>query len=353
MKFLGGGERLCCETIRALLSMEHEITLLSAAFDSQRIETFFGYDGLFKRVRQQTYSRSNQDSLLGTTSHLLHHARGQSRALRKLRRVDRNSFDLIFSTQDPGYIPDLSVPVLQWGYFPRYFPGFRPGSIIWTIASLPSRLYHDRKISRIGLVLAISQYSKQNLDASWKRPSVLAYPSCNMVSPRTKRNLVVTVGRAVPIKRLEIFWEVASLCPEYEFAMLLTRDPSHVQYSDDLAKLSPPNGQAILDPPKETYHQYLGEAKVYLHLMEDEHFGITIVEAMSAACVPIVHDSGGPREIVDGETGFRWRSKEEIPSLIREASKMSPSAASRLRARDFRFETFEKRLSKIFSVLHV
>jgi len=174
-----------------------------------------------------------------------------------------------------------------------------------------------------------------------------------MVSPRTKRNLVVTVGRAVPIKRLEIFWEVASLCPEYEFAMLLTRDPHVVEYSNDLARGSPPNGKTIIDPLKATYDKYLGEAKVYLHTMKDEHFGITIVEAMSAGCVPIVHDSGGPKEIVSEEIGFRWQSIEEIPGLIDEASNMSPSAAARLRAQDFRFETFEKKLSEIFSALHV
>src|SRR6267143_1687925 len=113
MKFLGGGERLCCETIRALLSMGHQVTLLSAAFDTQKIETFFGYEGLFEKVLQLFYSRSNEDSPLGTTSHLIHHVRGQRRALKSLRQGDEGPFDLVFSTQDPGYIPDLNVPVLQ------------------------------------------------------------------------------------------------------------------------------------------------------------------------------------------------------------------------------------------------
>jgi glycosyltransferase involved in cell wall biosynthesis len=213
-------------------------------------------------------------------------------------------------------------------------------------------MHYRRKISRIGLVLAISQYSKLNLDRKWSRPSVLVYPACDMVSARAKRNLVVTVGRAIPAKRLELFWKIASLCPEYEFAMLLTQDSGLVEYSKILSSGSPVNGRTIFNPPKEMYHRFLGEAKVYLHLMKGEHFGIAIVEAMSASCVPVVHDSGGLKEIVSGETGFRWQSIEDVPGMIEEAMKNSPSSVSRLRAEGFRFDRFEKKLSEIFSELH-
>jgi glycosyltransferase involved in cell wall biosynthesis len=347
MRFLGGGERLCCDTIRALLALGHEVTLLSEAFSPQKTEEFFGYDGLFDRVHLSNYPPSNRDSRFGTSSHLIHHVRCQTRALNQLKHSDGWPFDLVFSTQDPGFIPDLSVPVLQWGYFPRYFPDSLPGSLF----SLPLHEYYRRKISRIGLVLAISQYSKLNLDMKWSRPSVLIYPACNMVPARTKRNLVVTVGRAVPAKRLELFWKIASLCPDYEFAMLLTQDPGLMEYSERLSGGSPVNGKTIFNPPKSTYHKYLGEAKVYLHFMRGEHFGITIVEAMSASCVPVVHDSGGPREIVNEETGFRWQSVEEVPGMINEAMKRSPSPACHLRAEDFRFERFQKRLFEVLSEL--
>jgi len=348
MKFLGGGERLCCDTIRALVSMGHEVTLLSEAFNMERTEVFFGYGGLFERVDLSNYAPSNRDSPFGTSSHLIHHIRGQKRALNQLKHSDGRPFELVFSTQDPGYIPDLSVPVLQWGYFPRYFPDSLPGSLF----SLPLREYYRRKISRIGLVLAISQYSKSSLDLKWSRPSTLIYPACNMVKARGKRDLVVTVGRAIPAKRLELFWKVASLCPEYEFVMLLTQDPGLLEYSKRLSKGSPTNGNTLFNPPKQTYHKFLGEAKVYLHFMNGEHFGITIVEAMSASCVPVVHDSGGPKEIVNEETGFRWKSIEEVPGMIKEAMEKSPSPACRLRADDFRFERFEKRLSEILSESH-
>jgi glycosyltransferase involved in cell wall biosynthesis len=172
-----------------------------------------------------------------------------------------------------------------------------------------------------------------------------------MVDSGVKRALVVTAARAVPIKRLELFWEIARTRPQYEFAMLLTRDPHMVEYSNQLSKQAPSNGVTIFNPSKDVYHKLLGEAKVYLHLMQREHFGITVVEAMSASCVPVVHDSGGPKEIVDDRVGFRWRSVEDIPHLIDEGMNRSPSGYARQRAEDFSVEKFDERLSSVFSHL--
>jgi glycosyltransferase involved in cell wall biosynthesis len=334
------------------------MTLMSESFEPRSIERFFGYDSFFERIDVWFAPPSPVRPWVGSTSHLIHHVRWQDRLLRQYSPLQK--FDLVFSTQDPGYIPDLGLPVIQWGYFPRYFPrNFRRplpnhvlGSMLETVRTLPLRLYYDNKISRIGLVLAISKYSMSYLDREWRRPSLLVYPACNMVEPRTKRDIVVTVARAHPSKRLELFWKVARLRPEYEFVMLLTKDSTLVEYSRELSDGAPSNGRTIFNASKETYHRVLGEAKVYLHLTENEHFGIAVVEAMSAGCVPIVHDSGGPREVVVDQTGFRWRSEDDIPRMIDAAVKNSPSVIAKLRARRFNRATFEEQLVSIFSRLH-
>ena len=51
------------------------------------------------------------------------------------------------------------------------------------------------------------------------------------------------------------------------------------------------------------------EAKVYFHPMVGEHFGISIVEAMAAALVPIVSNVGGPTEFVPKKTIFTHLKK--------------------------------------------
>ncbi len=352
MRLMGGGERLCCETLRALTSRGHNITLLGEQFDWKKLEEFFGYEKLFDRIHLLLYPPPLKErTLLGSTANIAYHARRQHELIKR-EKIDGRTYDLLFSTQDPSYIPSLTIPVIQWGLFPRRFPSIRSGgNLPKVVRTAALRAFYRRRVSRIGLVLAISNYSKEHLDKEWDRPSALIYPPCNMVAPRPKRKLVVTVARASPEKRLELFWKTASRLSKYEFAMLVTQDSNYPEYLAKLVKEMPSNGKLMCNPPKSVYHDFLGEAKVYLHLMEGEHFGITIVEAMSASCVPVVHDSGGPKEIITEDLGFFWRKIEEIPELIERAMKSHATASLRQRAEIFNYGRFEGRFFEVISGL--
>ena len=48
-----------------------------------------------------------------------------------------------------------------------------------------------------------------------------------------------------------------------------------------------------------------------IHTMENEHFGIGVAEMVRAGCIPFVHDSGGPVEIVGGRSELRFRDAPE------------------------------------------
>jgi glycosyltransferase involved in cell wall biosynthesis len=209
-------------------------------------------------------------------------------------------------------------------------------------------MHYSWKIRRISLVLAISEYSKSHFDQIWKVPTKLVYPACQMVQPSQVRdNSVVTAARGVPEKRLELFWEVARQCPNYEFILLLTQDPRFEEISQKLQKTVPINGQVIVNPNREVYQEILSRSRIYLHLMKGEHFGITVVEAMSAGCVPVVHASGGPREIV-GDSGVLWQKLEEIPRLLSVADSAFDSLSERSmsRARSFSQEKFDVELGE-------
>jgi glycosyltransferase involved in cell wall biosynthesis len=170
-----------------------------------------------------------------------------------------------------------------------------------------------------------------------------------MVQPGSiRRNVVVTAARAVPEKNIELFWEVARACPNYEFVLLMTQDPRFVEYSLTIQRTAPVNARVILNPYRRIYQETLGKSRIYLHLMRGEHFGITVVEAMSAGCVPVAHDSGGPREII-GSSGFLWRTKEEIPGILKAADSSydSLSKKSMIRARIFCRERFDEALAEV------
>jgi glycosyltransferase involved in cell wall biosynthesis len=89
------------------------------------------------------------------------------------------------------------------------------------------------------------------------------------------------------------------------------------------------------------------------HPDKQEHFGMSIVEAMSAGAVPMAYDDGGPREtIVAGESGCLWRDPDALLAQTRVLisdvalrSRLSASAVSR--SAQFGREVFLRRMDDI------
>jgi glycosyltransferase involved in cell wall biosynthesis len=81
-----------------------------------------------------------------------------------------------------------------------------------------------------------------------------------------------------------------------------------------------------------------------------EHFGITIVEAMTGGCVPLAYDAGGHREIiVDGENGMLWSTilnlTRKTQSLIADSKLLRRVALnSKKSAEKFSEIAFEKNI---------
>ncbi len=87
-----------------------------------------------------------------------------------------------------------------------------------------------------------------------------------------------------------------------------------------------------------------------------EHFGITVVEAMSAGCLPVVYDGGGPPEFVEpGVTGELWRTREELVDktlalfALPEAQRAARSAAARTVAAAYDVAVFERQVRALAS----
>jgi glycosyltransferase involved in cell wall biosynthesis len=84
-----------------------------------------------------------------------------------------------------------------------------------------------------------------------------------------------------------------------------------------------------------------------------EHFGMTVIEAMSAGAVPIVIDGGGPRTTVrSGVNGFTWRETDELiartTELIRSPRRLRLMARRAVRdSKQFNAEEFLARMDLI------
>jgi GT2 family glycosyltransferase/glycosyltransferase involved in cell wall biosynthesis len=88
-----------------------------------------------------------------------------------------------------------------------------------------------------------------------------------------------------------------------------------------------------------------------------EHFGISVVEAMSAGAIPLVYGVGGPEQIVrHGHTGFHWYSPHELAQQSAELLELDPHAAEAMRSRaradaqQYDIAAFEDRLGRFLGL---
>ncbi len=356
MSVLGGGERVAIHSIIAALKGGYEVYLASEDFDVATFEDFFACQGLFKNVHMLTYPTFRPIAEKAVLyQRLLYHQWHVRGILPKA-----GDLDLILSTQDVAYLPPARVPVIQYCYFPEYFVHLEsnPSSLFWRMYYWPATLFYHNQVDRIDYLLSTSNFTQGIGKEKWRRESTTLYPPCpidlykSLKSP--KEDLVITVGRVVPEKRMDLFLEIARRLSEVKFAIIGSVSPEREPYFHHLQQIAPVNVSFVMSPLRRV-KDVLARAKIYVHCARNEHFGITVVEGMAAGCVPVVHDSGGPREIVTDEVGYRWRFVEDavnqISSVIRDESlrrELSRRAVSR--AEQFRPEAFESGLEKVLRI---
>jgi len=355
----GGGERVAIHSILAAKKAGHDVSLVTEDFDETEFEDFYGCQGLFDRVNRLYYPPFKAQ--LGTRALL--YQRLIYNWLRIRKAVSRASFDAILSTQDIEYVPSGAVPVIQYCYFPEYFAHLQTNSSpsIWKLYYGPASAYYRNRVRRVGTLLSVSDFTRGIIAQRWHRTSKTVYPPCpveyyselNRIQPR--QNLVVTVGRMVPEKRFHLFVELARLVPTTRFVVIGSVADRDSEYYSRLQAIAPGNVSFILSPLRKV-REVLGNAMAYIHCAESEHFGITIVEAMAAGCVPIVHDSGGPREIVTEDVGFRWLDLHEAAENISTLAENEPlrrelSRSASLRASRYGPEIFESELTRVLETV--
>jgi glycosyltransferase involved in cell wall biosynthesis len=96
-------------------------------------------------------------------------------------------------------------------------------------------------------------------------------------------------------------------------------DPFYQQYYENLNKLIADQGVSNnitfqIDSSFDELIELMGISKVYFHPREGEHFGMSIVEAMSAGMVPVVPNIGGQTEFVPIK--YQYYSLEQASQII-------------------------------------
>lgn len=136
-------------------------------------------------------------------------------------------------------------------------------------------------------------------------------------------NCILVICRIEPSKRIENVIYLAKLLKERKIKSKInivgSLDPFYQKYNDDLIKLiSDYNVSDVvefhIDESFEDLIELMKKSKIFFHPRKGEHFGMSIVEAMSAGLIPVVPATGGQSEFVPRQ--YQYKSLEEAFKII-------------------------------------
>jgi glycosyltransferase involved in cell wall biosynthesis len=368
----GGAERVCLAAVRALTRAGYGASLATIdRTDWRLLEERFGK---LLRPPEERYILESMPAK-GGLSQAAFTLSCYLPLLLRLRAMGEfdvilNTYgDLVESVADISYINALPVRLAY--HYPE--SGF-PNSVLWRLAGQGygfSLTAWDRVLGSRALV-ANSLFMQGIVRKHLGREAVVVHPPVEVerfmkAGERAGReDLVATVSRLRPGKQLELIPRVARLVEKADFKIVGLADGASRDAADLLDKAIKALGvddrvELLVNQPSRRLVEVLASAKVYLHTQPLEAFGISIVEAMAAGCVPIVPRCGGPWLDVlasrEGAYGFSYRSVAEAAGRInllmrREGLWAEVSASARRRALAFDHSLFERRIVDVVECAH-
>jgi len=235
-------------------------------------------------------------------------------------------------------------------------------------------LVNRMKLLGYKAIVCNSDFTKKYIDKTYGIYSKVIYPpvDTSFFKPAEKKNLILSVGRFTRIfggKKQEILIEVFKKMAKdglNNWGLIVVGGTDDLSYVEKLKKETEDCSiQILTNISAQNLKKLYGEAKIYWHAAgfgEDlethperaEHFGISVVEAMSAGCVPVVFSGGGIPEIIDdGSNGFLWQTDKDLTSkterlvqdhkLLGKLAREAQAKAKKFSKRRF-VEEFEKLL---------
>ncbi len=361
---MGGGERYLLQLASSLSKMPGaEVTALSEfpEITKDRLELFFMLD------------LSNIDYRI---------FRDGTRTLRESIR----GADIFIPLSNYRYVraaPKNYIQALQVPYASINLLTVSKKIIRWNLSegvkdlSRLQLLYRTRKNST--LTLTNSGFVHDSLLQGFGVKSSVLYPPIEdfLAEGLPKRRTILSVGRIFRglynDKRYDVltkaFQKLSNHVQDWEYHIVgsVSSDKKSQAYLEELKKANKDfpvffHANASHESLKTLYN----EATIYWHAAgygvdEDrepertEHFGMSVVEGLSAKCIPIIVNKGGLKEIISpGKNGFLWETVDELVQRtlqvanMKEDSLMEIRKNARQRYSDFSLNRFEERVSEIF-----
>ena len=212
-------------------------------------------------------------------------------------------------------------------------------------------------LKRADKILSVSEFNKKEAEKYIGINNSEVIFNCvntDYFKPKGKKeNIVISVGlvsdNTIKRKGLDIFVKAAEKIPKITFYMVGSQEKNAVKY---LKSIAAPNVKFTGFVSKEDLLTFYQRAKVYCQLSMHEAFGVSVGEAMSCECVPVVSDKGALSEVV-GDTGYvtPYGDLDKIAEAIKKALKDEKNGklARKRIIENYTSEIREKKLLKVIN----
>jgi len=205
----------------------------------------------------------------------------------------------------PIVIDNYSSSIFPWAnisyiHFP-YENAISKVSTIKKLYFLPYQLLVKKVVSDIHkhpgskIVFANSEYTAKTIKTVFGLDSIVLYPPVSMIYNEEEHiniervDCVMTISRFAEDKHLELIPSIAEKTNK-NINFILAGGGGSLKVLHTLNETSEKfklgtRLKLLINYPRSELVRTLIRSKVYLHTMEYEHFGISIIEAMSAGCI--------------------------------------------------------------------
>jgi glycosyltransferase involved in cell wall biosynthesis len=272
----------------------------------------------------------------------------------------------------PAYAVPSRTPLVIYGFFP--LPSLlRPQyewkyskSFAWRMYLQPYKalaLSSARKDRNRIRLMTLTKFSQTAIRQEYGLDSEIVYAPVDVSrygkrwDNEDRRNNILVLARISPEKKIEnavdLLKKVRVLDGRWTMSVVGSLSPWNRRYFDHLRKLA---GDLpvdfMIDATSDQLESEISTSKYYLHTMKAEHFGISVVEAMSGGLIPLVPDFGGPTEFVPSQ--FQYRSLDDAARrMVESKDRLSDFRATvHETAQDFSEKRFRERVKSVIETAY-